>query len=198
MGEWRHSSTILDVGTRWTCMVASRPGCFIPVEKAPRTYWPGVECRSGRCGEEKTLLSLPEIEPPIIRPAGSNVASNNLVRKNKPLHPIWVWRLGYSSWCQLNANQRHAVRLWIPWGRNISSTEFPNRLSCDLILPKTRMFNKEKQKQMSKEMKHPHCLQRTSFVLLNTARPGKTKLQRRCTRLVSTVVSLCCWPLLII
>jgi hypothetical protein len=36
MGEWRYSSTIFDLGTRW---LASCPGRFTSGEIAPRTHW---------------------------------------------------------------------------------------------------------------------------------------------------------------
>jgi hypothetical protein len=37
-GEWRYSSTILDLGIRWS---ASRPGRFIPGEISLGTHWIG-------------------------------------------------------------------------------------------------------------------------------------------------------------
>jgi hypothetical protein len=47
---------------------ASRPGRFIPWERAPCTHWilgfVGLKSRSGRCGEEKNL-GLTGIDPEI-------------------------------------------------------------------------------------------------------------------------------------
>jgi hypothetical protein len=41
MGEWRYSSTILDLGTRWRDWSASRPDRFIPGKISRCTYWIG-------------------------------------------------------------------------------------------------------------------------------------------------------------
>jgi hypothetical protein len=62
MGEWRYSSTILDLGTR-------RTGCFTPGENAPR--YPldrrlgGPQSRSGRCGEQKYLVPAGNRSPTV-------------------------------------------------------------------------------------------------------------------------------------
>jgi hypothetical protein len=45
MGEWRYSSTFLDIGTRWRYgdeWSASRPYRFIPAEIAPGTHRVGA------------------------------------------------------------------------------------------------------------------------------------------------------------
>jgi hypothetical protein len=67
MGEWRYSSTFLDLGTRWRQAVS-----FTALPLYPRGYstqypWDrrlgGPRSRSGRCGEETnvTLLGKPFI-----------------------------------------------------------------------------------------------------------------------------------------
>jgi hypothetical protein len=66
MGEWRYSSTFLDLGTRWRWVVS-----FTSLPLYPRGYRPrypldrrlgGPQSQSGLCGEEKNL-TLPGIEP---------------------------------------------------------------------------------------------------------------------------------------
>jgi hypothetical protein len=66
MGEWRYSSIILDLGTRWRWVVS-----FTTLPRYPRGRGPRYpldrrlgepQSRSGRCGEEKNL-ALPGIEP---------------------------------------------------------------------------------------------------------------------------------------
>jgi hypothetical protein len=39
MGEWRYSSTILDLDTRWSWVVSFTPRPLYPEEKAHSTYW---------------------------------------------------------------------------------------------------------------------------------------------------------------
>jgi hypothetical protein len=41
MGEWRYSSTILDLGTRWKGVVSFMPLPLYPREKAAGTHWMG-------------------------------------------------------------------------------------------------------------------------------------------------------------
>jgi hypothetical protein len=40
-GEWRYSSTILDLGTRWRWVVSFPPLPLYPAERAPNTHWRG-------------------------------------------------------------------------------------------------------------------------------------------------------------
>jgi hypothetical protein len=67
MGEWRCSSTILDLGTRWRWVVSFTPWPFYPPRKEPlisigqEAGW--TQKQSGHSGEEKNLLPLPGIEP---------------------------------------------------------------------------------------------------------------------------------------
>jgi hypothetical protein len=41
MGEWRYSSTILDLGVRWRWMVSSTPRPLFPGKSPPGTHWIG-------------------------------------------------------------------------------------------------------------------------------------------------------------
>jgi hypothetical protein len=67
MREWRHSSTILDLGTRWRWVVSFTPRPVYSRGNSPR--YP-LDRRLGRpqswfghCGVETNVLSLPGIEP---------------------------------------------------------------------------------------------------------------------------------------
>jgi hypothetical protein len=89
MREWRYSSIILDLGTRWRRMVSFTPlplnprgkGSRYPLDRRPAR----PQSRSGHCGEEKNLLSLPGIVPRVLgRPANSLVAKpTELSQDNK-------------------------------------------------------------------------------------------------------------------
>jgi hypothetical protein len=67
VGEWRYSSNILHLGTKWRRVASFTPRPFYPRGNGPR--YPldrrlgGPKSRSGRCGVEKDLLPLPGIEP---------------------------------------------------------------------------------------------------------------------------------------
>jgi hypothetical protein len=54
MGEWRYSSTIFDLGTRWSGQLHA-PAALPPGEKAPATRWIGswVDPRVGLDAVEK-------------------------------------------------------------------------------------------------------------------------------------------------
>jgi hypothetical protein len=41
MGKWRYSSAILDVGTRWRCVVSFTPRPLLLSGKKPGTHWIG-------------------------------------------------------------------------------------------------------------------------------------------------------------
>jgi hypothetical protein len=41
MGEWRYSSTFLNLGTRWRWVVSFTPQLLYPGERAPGTHWIG-------------------------------------------------------------------------------------------------------------------------------------------------------------
>jgi hypothetical protein len=65
MGEWRYSSTILDLGTSWRCGQLHAPGRFTPPpprERAPGTHWIGgwLDPKAGLNDvEKKIFLTLP-------------------------------------------------------------------------------------------------------------------------------------------
>jgi hypothetical protein len=67
MAEWRYSSTILDLGTRWRWVVSFMPRSLYPRGNSHHfpldTRLGGPQRRSGHCGEEKSVLSLSGIEP---------------------------------------------------------------------------------------------------------------------------------------
>jgi hypothetical protein len=62
---------ILNLGTRWRCLVSFTPRSLYPQGKSP--WYPldrrldGPQSRSGRGGEEENSLRLPALEPPIIQ-----------------------------------------------------------------------------------------------------------------------------------
>jgi hypothetical protein len=68
MGEWRYSSTITDLGTRWECThwasgwVGPRDGLDAVEKKKNLMTLPEIEPRPGSC-EKSNLLALPRIEP---------------------------------------------------------------------------------------------------------------------------------------
>jgi hypothetical protein len=61
MGEWRYSSTILDIVTRWRWVVTFTPRPHYPRGESLRyplsTRLSGLQGRSGRCGEESNPSS---------------------------------------------------------------------------------------------------------------------------------------------
>jgi hypothetical protein len=52
-GGWMYMSTFLDFGTSWSEWLTSRPGRFIPGERAPITNWIG-----GRVGPRAGLADM--------------------------------------------------------------------------------------------------------------------------------------------
>jgi hypothetical protein len=72
VGEWRYSSTILGLGTRWRWVVSFTPRSLYNRWRSRRYLLDrlgGPQSRSGSCGVEKSLLPLPESNPG--RPARS-------------------------------------------------------------------------------------------------------------------------------
>jgi hypothetical protein len=67
MGEWQYSSSILRLDIRWRWVVSFTPRPLYTMGNRPQhplNRRLGVpQNRSGHCGEEKHLLSLPGIEP---------------------------------------------------------------------------------------------------------------------------------------
>jgi hypothetical protein len=74
MGKWSHSSTFIDLGTRWRWVVSFTLLPLYPRGKGRRYSLDrrlgGPQSRSGRWGEEKNL-ALPGMEPGRGRPARS-------------------------------------------------------------------------------------------------------------------------------
>jgi hypothetical protein len=65
VGEWRHSSTILDLSTWWRWIVRFTPRPLYPGEIPPSSQWIGgwVGPRAGlNAVEKRKILPLPEIE----------------------------------------------------------------------------------------------------------------------------------------
>jgi hypothetical protein len=73
MGEWRYSSTILDLRTRWRLSGQLHARPLYPWGKRPRYQLDrrlgGPQSRSGRCGEDKILLLK---QPHSLRPVWSS------------------------------------------------------------------------------------------------------------------------------
>jgi hypothetical protein len=66
MGEWRYSSTILDLGIRWRLVVSFTPLLLYPRGKSPGTLWIGgwVGPRVGLDAVEKKKILLPRESNP--------------------------------------------------------------------------------------------------------------------------------------
>jgi hypothetical protein len=131
MGEWRYSSTILDLGTRWMWVVSFTPRPLDPREKSP--WYPldrtlgRPQSRSGRCEEEKHLLSRPGVEPHAVQPVAHrctnwatsthySIVANILRRISAQIklnHNQILWSRIYSidGWAD------RFIRKWIRWGR---------------------------------------------------------------------------------
>jgi hypothetical protein len=69
MGEWRYSSTILDLGIRWSCQLPTR-------DRSPGSRWiedwVGPRADLGSTEKRNNILPLPRIETG--RPAGSLIS----------------------------------------------------------------------------------------------------------------------------
>jgi hypothetical protein len=68
MGEWRYSSTFLDLGTRWRWLVSFTLRLLYPGERARGTHWIGGWVGPGfglGAVEKITILLLPGIEPAV-------------------------------------------------------------------------------------------------------------------------------------
>jgi hypothetical protein len=66
MMEWRYRPTILDLGTRRSCVASFTPRLLYPQRRSTRytlnRRLDGPQSRSGRCREDKQFLPLPWIE----------------------------------------------------------------------------------------------------------------------------------------
>jgi hypothetical protein len=96
MGEWRYSSTILNLGDRWGERSASRLGRFISEERTTGTNFIGgwVGPRTGLEAVEKTeILSLTGIEPRLSIPSLYRLSNPNTMyivpRRACVLSIIW-------------------------------------------------------------------------------------------------------------
>jgi hypothetical protein len=71
MGEWRYSSTIIDLSIRWRWVFSFTPRPLYPRGKRPRypldRRLAGPQSRSERCVAEKYLMPLLGIELPLSR-----------------------------------------------------------------------------------------------------------------------------------
>jgi hypothetical protein len=72
MREWRNSSSILNLRFKWRWMVSFTPLPFYLWGKGPQYLLDrrlgGLQCRSGRCGEDRKL-TLAENRTSILRPS---------------------------------------------------------------------------------------------------------------------------------
>jgi hypothetical protein len=64
MGEWRYSSTIINLGTRWRLVVSFTPLPLYPLDRLD-TRLDGSQSRSARHGEEKNLAPARNRTPAI-------------------------------------------------------------------------------------------------------------------------------------
>jgi hypothetical protein len=70
MGEWRYSSIILELRTRWKWVVSFTPRPLYPLYPVNRRLGE-PQSRSGPYGVEKNILPLPRIEPRPTSPSPS-------------------------------------------------------------------------------------------------------------------------------
>jgi hypothetical protein len=94
MAEWRYSSIILNLGTRWMRVATFTPLPFKPQGNGPRYPMDrrlgGPQSRTGRCDDEKNALFPPGIEPQFPRSS-----SRLIYRLSYSAHSI-SWR--YENW----------------------------------------------------------------------------------------------------
>jgi hypothetical protein len=101
MGEWRYSSTILDLGTRWRWAISFTPRMLYPRGNCPRypldRRLSGPQSRSGRCGEERNLPPVvsrtPAVQPVARHHADwailtSKLSKSSLINNTYVLHQI--------------------------------------------------------------------------------------------------------------
>jgi hypothetical protein len=125
LGQWRYSSTHLDLGTTWTWVVSFTPRPLYHQGKSPcypldrRLDRP--QSRSGHSGEEKNSQPLPGSGPPIIQPVAQRYTNwaipapvsivwgiFNTHEVSGAVHPFVFRRLVifYTDRCTLH---------WTPW-----------------------------------------------------------------------------------
>jgi hypothetical protein len=101
MGEWRYSSNIVHICTRWTGVVNLMTRLLYPRGKSRR--YPldrgvgGLRGRSGHCGVEKNLFPLQAIEswPPVQYPVDIPTELSEMVRLTRYFWMIISVKFGF-------------------------------------------------------------------------------------------------------
>jgi hypothetical protein len=132
MWEWRYSSTILDLDTRWRWVVSFSPRPLHPRGKSPPheldRRLSGPKYRSGRCGEKKNLLTLLGIE------------------NRPPARSLSLYRLSYpgsSLYSDTYFKTHSLTKYWIMWlyiAKYFKRTRWPQSLRNISAFCETRMF----------------------------------------------------------
>jgi hypothetical protein len=127
MGEWRYSSTSLNLGTRWSWVVSFTPRPLYSRWKSLRypldTKVNGPQRRSAYCGVENSLLLLPGIKPrtsslyPVVIPT-------ELSRLHANLYFLKAWNNWY--WGESIADVLLCRRVLLEYPRNMGR----NRDEC--------------------------------------------------------------------
>jgi hypothetical protein len=108
MGDWRYSSTILDLGTRWRWVISFITRQLYPRGHNPRYPSDRFQWLSGHCGVEKKSLSLTGNRTPAVQPVarpytsratpappwyrvGSTVASSAMASN----FPLGIWEFAF-------------------------------------------------------------------------------------------------------
>jgi hypothetical protein len=88
-GEWRYSSTILDLSTRWKYRLASLPRRFILGERAPGIHWIGS--RAGLNAVEKRKRSCCRCQ----YEEYTYIADDRMIKEYVAVDAIWIlqWEL---------------------------------------------------------------------------------------------------------
>jgi hypothetical protein len=120
MGEWRYSSTIPDLGTKWRWVVSFTPWLLYPRGKSPRhpldRRLGGPQNSSGRYGEEECFLPLTEIEPrpssPWPIPITSELETDkNIIQVSKMKFWEMLTKLGYLQTAKRNTRKSMKMEL---------------------------------------------------------------------------------------
>jgi hypothetical protein len=98
-GDWKYSSTILDLGIRWRWVVSFTPRRLYSRGQSPWCVldrrFGGSQSRFGRCGERKILYSCRESNP------GLPACSPSLYVQTE----IWKKQLGFATLLYLPASK---------------------------------------------------------------------------------------------
>jgi hypothetical protein len=81
-GDWKYSSTIFDLITRYRWVAASHPCRFIPGERAPGTHWIG-----GWLGPRVGLDA--EKRKKIIAPTGNRIINIIIIVRARSISEYW-------------------------------------------------------------------------------------------------------------